>query len=90
MTLSMKRLWSALHLGGLTPREAAVRTWQRIDEHAILTRAAAIAFYAIAALIPFMGLLVALTAAVAALDQRSARRQGCDRVDRSGRRLAPG
>jgi membrane protein len=62
MTLSMKRLWSALHLGGLTRREAAVRTWQRIDEHAILTRAAAIAFYAIAALIPFMGLLVALTA----------------------------
>ena len=51
-----------MHLGGLTGREATARTWKGINEHAIMTRAAAIAFYAIAALIPFMGLLIALTA----------------------------
>jgi len=51
-----------MHLGGLTGREAALRTWKRMSEHAILTRAAAISFYAIAALIPFMGLVIALTA----------------------------
>ena len=51
-----------MHLGGLTFHEAAVRTWTRINEHAILTRAAAITFYAFAALVPFMALLIALTA----------------------------
>ena len=42
-------------------RSGRVTTWNRINDHAILTRAAAIAFYAVAALIPFMGLLIALT-----------------------------
>jgi membrane protein len=51
-----------MHLSGLTVREAALRTWNRINEHAVLSRAAAISFYAIAALIPFMGLVIALTA----------------------------
>jgi membrane protein len=51
-----------MHLGGLSAREAARLTWNRIVEHAILTRAAAITFYAIAALVPFMGLVIALTA----------------------------
>lgn len=62
MTNSTKRFWSAMNLGGLTAREAAVRTWKRINDHAILTRAAAISFYAFAALVPFMALLIALTA----------------------------
>jgi membrane protein len=62
MKLSSRRFWSAMNLGGLTVREAAVRTWTRINEHAILTRAAAITFYAVAALVPFMALLIALTA----------------------------
>ena len=51
-----------MNLGGLTFHEAAVRTWTRINEDAILTRAAAISFYAFAALVPFMALLIALTA----------------------------
>ncbi len=51
-----------MNLGGLTFREAAVRTWTRIIEDAILTRAAAISFYAFAAIVPFMALLIALTA----------------------------
>ena len=56
-----KRFWWAIHLGGLSLRAIAVETWNRINDQAILTRAAAIAFYAVAALIPFMGLLIALT-----------------------------
>jgi membrane protein len=51
-----------LHLGGLTAREAGVRTWKRINDHEIWTRAAAITFYAIAALVPFMALIISLTA----------------------------
>jgi membrane protein len=62
MTRSAKRLWSALNLGGLTIHEAAVRTWRRILHDAVLTRAAAISFYAFAALVPFMGLCLALSA----------------------------
>jgi len=50
-----------MNLGGLTARETARRTWTRIDDHEILTRAAAIAFYAIAALVPFMALIISLT-----------------------------
>jgi membrane protein len=62
MTRATRRFVSVIQFGGLTGRQVALRTWERINEHAILTRAAAIAFYAIAALIPFMGLLIALTA----------------------------
>jgi membrane protein len=51
-----------MNLGGLTFHEAAARTWTLFFEHAILTRAAAIGFYAIAALVPFMALFIALTA----------------------------
>jgi membrane protein len=50
-----------MHSGGLSVRAVGVKTWNRVCDHAILTRAAAIAFYAVAALIPFMGLLIALT-----------------------------
>jgi membrane protein len=50
-----------MNLGGLTYHEAAVRTWTRINQDAILTRAAAISFYAFAAIVPFMALLIALT-----------------------------
>ena len=51
-----------MNLGGLSIREVAVRTWERIIEHEILTRAAAITFYAIAALVPFLALVITLTA----------------------------
>jgi membrane protein len=62
MAFLTKRLWSAMQLGGLTLTEAATRTWTRINEHEILTRAAAITFYAIAALVPFLALVITLTA----------------------------
>jgi membrane protein len=61
MKFSLERLSSAFHLGGLSAREAARRTWTRINDHEIWTRAAAITFYAIAALVPFMALIISLT-----------------------------
>ena len=54
MAFSNKRFWSAMNLGGLTAREVAIRTWRGMNDHEILTRAAAISFYAIAALVPFL------------------------------------
>lgn len=37
-----------------------LRTWTKINEHEILTRAAAISFYALAALVPFLAMVIAL------------------------------
>jgi membrane protein len=62
MSATRRRLFSAMNLGGLTLREALQRTWVRIDEHEIMTRAAAITFYAIAALVPFLALVVLIGA----------------------------
>jgi membrane protein len=62
MRFSSQPFGGRAHLGGSEIRELVVRAWHRIDEHAILTRAAAITFYAIAALVPFMALVIALTA----------------------------
>jgi membrane protein len=64
MDFSIRRLWSAMHLGGLTLREALTQTWTRMNAHEILTRAAAITFYAIAAMVPFLALVITLTAHV--------------------------
>lgn len=51
-----------MHLGGLTFREVCLQTWARINKHKILTRAAAISFYALAALVPFLALVITLSA----------------------------
>lgn len=51
-----------MNLGGLTLKEALHRTWIKINEHEIMTRAAAIAFYALAALVPFLALVILLAA----------------------------
>lgn len=59
------RLRSAFKLGGLTVPELARRSWKKIQENEIFTRAAAVAFYAMLALVPFLGLV--LTLAVQAL-----------------------
>ena len=56
------RLRSALSLGGLSVRELAVKTWRAMDDHEIQTRAAAVSFYAMLAMVPFIGLV--LTVAV--------------------------
>lgn len=53
-----------MDLGGLTLREALRRTWAKINEHELMTRAAAITFYALASLVPFLGLVVLIAAHV--------------------------
>jgi membrane protein len=55
------RLREAMTLGGLSLRELAYRTWKKIDEHEILTRAAAVSYYAMLALVPFLGLVLTIT-----------------------------
>jgi membrane protein len=62
MRHSFGRRWHARYLHGLTARELIAQTWQRIDDQAILSRSAAISFYGTAALVPFMGLVIALLA----------------------------
>ena len=62
MAILTKRFWSAITLGGLTVQEAARRTWKQINDHEILTRAAGISFYAIADLVPFLALVILMTA----------------------------
>jgi membrane protein len=47
-------------LGALPPWELAVRTWKKIEKNEILTRAAAVAFYAMLASVPFLGLLLTI------------------------------
>ena len=77
------RLRSALSLGGLSPRELAVRTWRASDEHEIQTRAAAVSFYAMLAMVPFIG--VVLTLAVQLLPDLTGWASKADR-DRQARR----
>lgn len=55
------RLRSALRLGGLTPRELVAKTWKAMDDHEIQTRAAAVSFYAMLAMVPFIGLVLTLS-----------------------------
>ena len=54
------RLRSALSLGGLTPWQVATRTWKQMTDNEVMTRAAAIAFYAMLASVPFMALMLTL------------------------------
>lgn len=54
------RLRSALSLGGLSPRELITRTGKKILENEIMTRAAAVAFYAMLALVPFLVLILTI------------------------------
>jgi membrane protein len=58
------RLRAALTLGGLTVRELVVRTWTKVDENEIMTRAAAVAFYAMMALVPFLAVILTITIAL--------------------------
>jgi membrane protein len=55
------RLREALNLGGLSIRELASRTWFKILDNEIMTRAAAVSFYAMMALVPFLVLVLTIT-----------------------------
>ncbi|HZU34899.1 MAG TPA: YihY/virulence factor BrkB family protein, partial [Gemmataceae bacterium] len=61
MSLTSIRLREAWNWGGLSTRELAVRTYRQMDKHEILDRAAALAYYAMLSLIPFLSFLLALT-----------------------------
>jgi membrane protein len=56
------RLREAFNLGGLSIRELASRTWKQVGANEILTRASAISFYAMLALVPFLALLLTISA----------------------------
>ncbi|MDR3634418.1 MAG: YihY/virulence factor BrkB family protein [Isosphaeraceae bacterium] len=56
------RLREAFSLGGLSLRELAIRTWRKANENEVMTRAAAVSFYAMLALVPLLGLVVTLAA----------------------------
>ena len=60
MSLTSIRLRQAWNWRGLTARELAVRTYREMDRHETLDRAAALAFYAMLSLVPFLGLLLAM------------------------------
>jgi membrane protein len=61
MSLSKLRLKEAWNWGGLSARELAKRTWKGLNDHLAFDRAAVIAFYAMLALVPFLGLVLAIT-----------------------------
>lgn len=56
------RLREALRFGGLSARELLVRTWHKSNDNEVMTRAAAVSFYAMLALVPLLGLIVTLAA----------------------------
>jgi membrane protein len=49
-----------LNLGGLGVRELLLRTWNKVNDNEIMTRAAAVSFYAMLALVPFLALILTL------------------------------
>lgn len=49
-----------MSLGGLSPWQVATRTWKQMSDNEVMTRAAAIAFYAMLASVPFLALLLTL------------------------------
>jgi membrane protein len=59
MSLTTVRLREAWNWGGLTLKELLARTYRQIDRHDTLDRAAAVAFYGMTALPPFLSLLLA-------------------------------
>jgi membrane protein len=59
MSLTIVRLRQAWNWGGLSLKELSVRTYRQMDAHETLDRAAAVAYYAMLSLPPFLGLLLA-------------------------------
>jgi membrane protein len=60
MSFRSIRLREAWNWGGLSFRQLATRTYRATDQHETLDRAAVIAYYAMLALVPFLGLVLAL------------------------------
>ena len=49
---------TSMSLGGLSPRQLAVGIWKRMEEHDSMTWAAAVAFYAMLATVPFLAIVL--------------------------------
>jgi membrane protein len=60
VSLLKVRLREAWNWGGLSARELIVRAWTAIDKHDTLNQAAVVAFYAMMALVPLLGLILAV------------------------------
>src|SRR5918911_4065141 len=60
MSLTSLRLREAWNWGGLSAWQLAVRTYQAMDRHETLDRAAVVAFWTMLALVPFLGFVLAL------------------------------
>ena len=54
------RLRAAWTLGGLSIKEVIVRTYRMINDHELMTRASAVAFYAMLATVPFLALVLTI------------------------------
>ncbi len=54
------RLKEAFGFGGLSPLEAGRRTWREVNDNEIFTRAAAVAFYAMLAMVPFLAVTLTI------------------------------
>jgi membrane protein len=61
MSLTRVRLREAWNWGGLSARELAIRTYEAMDRHDTLDRAAVVAYYGMLALVPLLGLVLALS-----------------------------
>jgi membrane protein len=55
---SLLRPSATMRLGGLSPRQIAEGMWKRMEEHDAMTWAAAVAFYAMLATVPFLALIL--------------------------------
>jgi membrane protein len=64
MSLTLLRLPEAWNWGGLSFKELAVRTYEAMDKHETIDRAAIVAFYGLLALVPILGLVMTLTLGV--------------------------
>lgn len=57
---NLDRLKSALTLAGQAPRQVLERAWSQLNTNEVFTRAAAIAYYAMLASVPFLAVLITL------------------------------
>ena len=93
--LNRLRPHTPMSLGGLSLRQLAVGMWQRMEEHDAMTWAAAVAFYAMLATVPFLALvLVAVVLRLPDLSGAGSRTTGLgnltvDQLDATLRSLFP-
>ena len=68
MSRTLLRLSGPWNLHGLSFKELAVQTYEAVDKHETLDRAAIVAFYALLALVPLLGLVLTITLGTSGAD----------------------